>query len=50
MFIYLLIAMKRMYGQSWSKTTFKYAIFVGTFFLCVAVGLAVNALFILLMI
>ncbi len=49
-FVYLLVAMKRMYGQSWRKTIFKYFIFLFLFFVFALVGMSVNALFILLMI
>jgi hypothetical protein len=49
-YVYLLVGMKRMYGQSWRKTIFKYVIFLGAFILCAAVGMTVNAVFILLLI
>ena len=49
-FAYLLVAMKKMYGQSWRKTTLKYFILLFIFFFCAALGLGVNALFIILMI
>jgi hypothetical protein len=40
---YLLIAMKRMYQQSWSKTIWKYCTFVFLFTFCILMGLATNA-------
>lgn len=49
-YVYLLISMKRMYGQSWRKTVFKYVIFLFAFLLSAAVGMTINALFIILMI
>lgn len=49
-FVYLLISMKRMYEQSWRKTVLKYVIFLFAFILSAAVGMTVNALFIILMI
>ncbi len=46
--LYLLFAMKRMYQQGWGKTIVKYLIFGFVFFICVALGLAINALAILM--
>jgi hypothetical protein len=43
MFLYLLFAMKRMYGQSWRKTIFKYGTFLVIFSFCIAIGLVANA-------
>jgi len=48
--LYLLIAMKRMYNQGWRKTILKYLIFGFLFFICVGIGLAINAIFILMFI
>lgn len=44
-FFYLLVAMKRMYNQSWRKTILKFLIFSILFFVFVAIGFAINALF-----
>lgn len=41
--VYLLLAMKRMYQQSWRKTLLKYTIFSILFFVCLMVGIAINA-------
>lgn len=41
--LYLLIAMKRMYGQPWGKTIFKYCTFIFLFSFCILLGLATNA-------
>lgn len=49
-FVYLLLGMKRMYEQGWRKTVFKYSIFLFAFMTSAAVGMAVNAVFIILMI
>ena len=43
--IYLLLAMKRMYNQSWGKTTLKFFIFGFLFSICIGIGFAVSALF-----
>ena len=48
--LYLLFAMKRMYNQGWGKTILKYLIFVFLFFVCVGIGLAINAIAILMFI
>lgn len=45
--IYLPIAMKRMYEQSWRKTIFKYFLFVFTFSFCLLLGVTTNILIIL---
>lgn len=42
MFLYLLIAMKNMYQQSWRKTIFKYCTFLFVFSFCVLIGIALN--------
>lgn len=44
---YLLVAMKRMYQQSWKKTVLKYFVFGFLFLICVILGFAINALFLL---
>jgi hypothetical protein len=44
-FLYLLFAMKKMYGQSWRKTIFKFCTFVFFFSFCVGLGLLGNAIF-----
>jgi hypothetical protein len=44
-FLYLLFAMKKMYGQSWRKTIFKFCTFVFCFSFCTALGLLGNAIF-----
>lgn len=41
---YLLLAMKRMYQQSWRKTLLKYGLFSIVFFVCLGIGLTINAL------
>jgi hypothetical protein len=41
--LYLLFAMKKMYGQSWRKTIFKYCTFLVIFSFCIVLGLATNA-------
>jgi hypothetical protein len=46
--LYLLFAMKRMYNQGWGKTILKYLIFGFLFFICVGIGLAINAIAILM--
>ncbi len=46
--LYLLFAMKRMYHQSWRKTILKYALFVFSFFILMAVGIVISAFFIFL--
>jgi len=48
--LYLLFAMRRMYNQGWGKTILKYLIFVFLFFVCVGIGLAINAIAILMFI
>jgi hypothetical protein len=48
MLIYLLIAMKRMYKQSWRKTALKYFLFMFVFSLCLFLGVAANFLISLL--
>jgi hypothetical protein len=47
-FIYLLLAMKRTYNQSWSKTILKYGAFITLFGICIVFGLLLN-LFVTLM-
>lgn len=44
-FIYLLLAMKRMYGQPWGKTVGKYFLLVLSFMLCVLAGIMINLAF-----
>jgi hypothetical protein len=46
--LYLLFAMKRMYQQSWRKTILKYILFFFSFFVLVAIGIAISAFFIFL--
>ncbi len=41
--IYLLVAMKRMYNQSWRKTVFKYVLLSIMFMFCICIGLIGNA-------
>jgi hypothetical protein len=41
-FVYLLLAMKRMYKQKWWKTIAKYFLFFFMFSLIVSVGLLIN--------
>lgn len=41
-FIYLLIAMKRMYQQNWRKTVLKYSLFVFAISFCLLLGVAAN--------
>lgn len=48
MLIYLLIAMKRMYLQSWRKTVLKYFLFMFALSFCLILGLAANFLISLL--
>ncbi|MBL7865949.1 MAG: DUF3667 domain-containing protein [Cyclobacteriaceae bacterium] len=47
-YFYLLIAMKRMYGQGWGRTIVKFFIFSFLFMLCSALGFVVN-LFVIVM-
>lgn len=49
-FIYLLLGMKRMYRQSWRKTTVKFLMFNCVFAICVGIGFLVNLLLILMFI
>ncbi len=49
-FFYLLFAMKRMYGQSWRKTSLKFALFAFVFMFFLGIGLGISALAVLLMI
>lgn len=49
-YVYLLLGMKTMYGQSWRKTILKYFVFIVAFLVSAALGMTVNALFILLVI
>jgi hypothetical protein len=48
MLIYLLIAMKRMYQQSWRKTVLKYFLFMFALSFCLILGVAANFLISLL--
>jgi hypothetical protein len=48
-YFYLLLAMKRMYGQGWGKTIAKFFIFSFVFMLCGVLGFVVN-LFVIVMI
>jgi hypothetical protein len=49
-FLYLLVAMKRMYNQSWKKTTLKFFIFSLLFMICIGIGFTINALFLVFVI
>lgn len=49
-FIYLLFAMKRMYNQSWKKTSIKFFLFAFLFLVCLTMGVIVSALFLLMLI
>jgi hypothetical protein len=49
-FFYLLFAMKRMYGQRWGKTIFKFLLFSFLFMFCLGIGLAISAMAVLLVI
>lgn len=49
-FVYLLLAMKKMYGQSWRKTVVKFSLFCCVFLVFLGVGLTISALTVLLMI
>jgi len=49
-FFYLLVAMKRMYMQSWKKTIIKFSLFSFTFMIFLGLGLTISALTVLLMI
>ncbi len=46
-FLYLLFAMKRMYGQGWGKTILKFFIFGFLFTICIGIGFGISALFLL---
>ncbi len=46
-FFYLLFAMKRMYGQGWGKTIFKFLIFGFLFTICIGIGFSISAIFLL---
>jgi len=48
--VYLLLAMKRMYGQSWRKTILKFFIFGFLFLICLVVGFSISAIFLLFVI
>lgn len=45
--IYLFLAMKRMYGQGWGKTTVKFFILGFLFLICLVIGFGVSAMFLL---
>lgn len=49
-FFYLLVAMKRMYMQSWKKTILKFSLFSFVFMIFLGLGLTISALAVLLMI
>ena len=49
-FVYLLFAMKRMYNQSWKKTSLKFFLFAFLFLICLWLGVVVSALFLLMLI
>ncbi len=49
-YFYLLLAMKRMYGQRWGRTIAKFLIFSFVFLLCFAFGFMINFLVIVMMI
>jgi len=49
-FLYLVLAMKRTYGDSWSKTVLKFVSFTVVFGICILVGLLVNLLITLMLI
>jgi hypothetical protein len=46
-FLYLLFAMKRMYGQGWGKTILKFFIVGFLFMICIGIGFSISALFLL---
>jgi hypothetical protein len=48
--LYLLLAMKRNYGDSWRKTVLKFVSFTVVFGICILVGLLVNLLITLILI
>ncbi|MGE0587804.1 MAG: DUF3667 domain-containing protein [Cyclobacteriaceae bacterium] len=48
--VYLLLAMKRMYNQSWKKTIVKFSLFCSVFMIFLGIGLTISALAVLLMI
>jgi hypothetical protein len=48
LFVYMLLAMKRMYKQGWAKTITKYFAFGFVFSLCVMLGFAIDLLIILI--
>jgi ABC-type multidrug transport system fused ATPase/permease subunit len=47
MVVYLPMAMKKMYNQSWRKTIFKFVLFSFTFMLCLGIGTGISAMIIL---
>jgi hypothetical protein len=49
-YFYLLFAMKRMYGQPWTKTVVKFILFSFGFMVFLGLGLTINAFAVLLMI
>ncbi|MCI0750317.1 MAG: hypothetical protein L0Y35_00610, partial [Flammeovirgaceae bacterium] len=49
-YLYLLFAMKRMYGQRWGKTILKFALFSMGFFLCLGIGMGISAIAVLMLI
>jgi hypothetical protein len=49
-FLYLLLAMKRTYRDSWGKTALKFVSFTVVFGICILVGLLVNLLITLMLI
>jgi hypothetical protein len=48
--VYLLFAMKAAYKETWRKTIWKYAVFIGLFGICIALGLLTNLLITLMFI
>jgi hypothetical protein len=49
-FFYLLFAMKKMYGQSWGKTTLKFLIFDFLFMILLSIGFTISAIAIIIFI
>jgi hypothetical protein len=47
-YLYLLFAMKTMYGQSWGKTILKFSIFTFLFSILILIGVIINAFFALM--
>ena len=49
-FIYMLLSMKRMYGQGWKKTILKFTLFVGSFWLFLILAVVINMVVLLMII